>query len=443
MPSIGGRLRSKGSLTTKVSCDVRSYPISCANRTPTVYTTYYSQPVFGVKDTMYDEVDPLYWKARSMGKFVQTNELHQNTIIRESYGNTDIRQTAQTPYVCTPPQTEKPWAEYKGKFVATFHWSGFLGGNLLSSERMDNLRKQVVTECMANRQKGESNYFESLGELDQTYAMLRSPLENVNEYLDNFVRDSRYKRIQDLRRKIGKSNVAYWTWKGRKYLRSDFLRLVSGEWLRFRYGISPLISDVKAAVKVLGETFDIKDKLHTARSSAQIYDTNIIEGNVADAYARVDYLTTQSHTYKVRAWWHDTYQSTPFDKLGLTYQNVVGAAWEFTRLSFVVDWFVNVSGIIYGNIPRVDVNSLGGGFSLRNDIHQVYFPIGYTNLQPSLYIITGTIGDGVKESKSYTDRYPMSGQTYLVFKDDFRLDNWKRAADAVTLIKMQLGRMRF
>lgn len=130
MPSIGGRLRQKGDLTSKVTCDVRSYPISCANRTPTVWTTYQSQPVFGVKSTMYDEVTPGYWKTRAAYRgFVQTNELHSNTITRESYGWTSIRQTDQTPYVCSPPQTEKPWAEYNGKFVATFHYSGFPGGN--------------------------------------------------------------------------------------------------------------------------------------------------------------------------------------------------------------------------------------------------------------------------------------------------------------------------
>lgn len=438
MPSIGGRLRQKGDLTSKVSVDVRSYPISCANRTPTAWTTYLSQPVFGIKDTMYDEVTPGYWKTRALGGFVQTNELHSNTIVRESYGWTSIRQTAQTPYVCSPPQTEKPWAEYNGKFVAAFHWSGFTGGNLLEPDRCQNLRDQTRTECMANRQKGESNYFESLGELDQTYAMLHSPLSNVNKYLDDFVRDARYAKIQRLRKQQGLANRA-----SRLYGRSDFLRLVASEWLRFRYGISPLISDVKAAMRVLSETYDIKDKLHTARSTAQIFATKIIDSNVADAWAKVDYKTTQSHTYKVRAWWHDVYQSTPFDKLGFTYQNVVGSAWEFTRLSFVVDWFVNVGDLIYANLPRVNVNSLGGGYSERNDIHQVFFPVGYTNLVPSAYIITGTIGDGVKESKSYTDRYPMSGQSFLVMKDDFRLTNWERAVDAITLIKAQLSRLRF
>jgi len=364
----------------------------------------------------------------------------------QNFGFSDIVATVYNPVTCTGPN-DYTRTEYRGNLYVYDYLINVTGpASILDSAAMTSLVGEVRTACLADRGKGLTNLTESLAELDKTFAMLHSPLGNLEKFVRTFRTTKNYKRLEALR-KIGaplfSKRGLVRSKAGRKpgKLAFEFLTLLSSEWLRFRYGISPLISDVKAAMKVLGETYDIGPKPYTSRSKGRLFKTQYTPLAYSSFYYRVNAMQTATHEFSVRANWTDIYRATPFNKLGLTFKNAVGVAWELTHFSFVVDWFANIGDLIYANIPQVAVDAKGGTCSSWDTKRTVNVATGVDNLVPADRQITGTYADGVIVDRLIKRRDPMDLSTDLVIKADFRLDNWIRATDAVALIQQQLGRI--
>ncbi len=441
------RIRSQGSRTGKPYKETRSYPVSCANRTWSAW----GAPVFGVAQfgqvkSFRDYVTPGYWKLRKQGKWIPPNVMISDDITVTNFGFSDIVATVYNPILCTGPNDYSK-TEYRGNLYAYDYLVNVTGPvSLLDQSAMTSLVGEVRTACLADRGKGLTNLTESFAELDKTFAMLHSPLQNLEKFVREFRRTRNYKRLEELR-KIGaplfSKRGLVRSKLGRKpgKLALEFLTLLASEWLRFRYGISPLISDVKAAMKVLGETYDIGPKPYTSRSTGAIFKVQYTPLAYTSFYYRVNATQSATHRFSVKANWTDIYRATPFNKLGLTFKNAVGVAWELTHYSFVVDWFANIGDLIYANIPQVGVDAKGGSYSSWDTKKTVNVATSVDNLVPADRQITGTYADGVIVDRLTKRRDPMDLSSDLVIKADFRLDNWVRASDLAALIQQQLGKL--
>jgi hypothetical protein len=417
----------------------RYFPISCANRTVSPWDPYTTTiAVFGEKRTVSSNRTPNYWARRKRGEWLPDNVFTSSRRSVSSFGHTSLTWTWQQGG-CTNP-VAFVWDQIEGLRMPNYMSQQAIAERATSAGADGELVTQIITECMANRQKGSSNYVESLAELDQVWSMIRDPLTNFRSFHVQFERSERYRRLVRLRKQAGQA-VRPFTHVPRRMkgsLLGQLALLTTSEYLRYRYGVTPLVSDVKAAMGALKKNYQaaMSTEVHTARAKGQIQGQKLNDFTSSSAYLKTDWRNAITNTFSVRAKWCDQYATTPWNDLGLTYHNFIGAVWELTHFSFVVDWFANVGDFIYANLPRVGVTPLGGSYFMVDQIYNVWSFIGYTNLQPAVLIYTGALADGVIIDLNIKTRRVIDPQlrgTGLVIKSDFKLDNWTRAGDAFAL----------
>jgi len=442
------RYRTDNKLLQRAILMQRSLPISCANR---IWQDWFdsaptSPKLFGEYRITEDNVTGDYYKKRRLGDWIPPNEFQSYHLRREMIGESQFNITVDTPFVCTSPNL-KGQTDRKGSHFALCWSLNLTSGDLtdpLDSKVAQALVKQTVTECLAKRQQGKANYFESLAELDMAFGTVAGPLENLKRFLDEFSARPQQKEIKRWRRIYGnryKAEKVYPKVRGRK-LRA-FLTLLSSEWLLFRYGIRPIISDIQSAIKALESGHERKPSLHNSVAQNVITPQSIKDFTYQDVNTRIIYRQAVTHEYSVRATWTDMYQATIFQELGLTFQNVVGLPWELTRLSFVFDWIANVGDLIYANIPRVNLVAYGGSYFIRDTTTKVWAPVSMTNINPN-WTLSGTSSDIVRETVTRKRRYVQYGdQLGFTLKNDFGLTQWKRAVDASSLAWQALNKLVF
>lgn len=222
------------------------------------------------------------------------------------------------------------------------------------------------------------------------------------------------------------------------------IQFLSSEWLRFRYGINPLVSDAKAAMKALRSQYDKEPMVHKSRASGAIASGNSSTGTVDWSPIRIYFTTGASSSYIARGFWIDKYRYDQFDELGLTFKNLVGLPLELTRLSFVADWFGNFSDLLYANVPRGDMLPFGGMLTTVDTRTHVYSPTSYVNINPGVWTIAGSVGDSFFKSEKVTLRrnYTAEGASFT-FRNNFRLDEYVRATDAATIVAKLLNSITF
>jgi hypothetical protein len=282
------------------------------------------------------------------------------------------------------------------------------------------------TSCLANRGSGSANFSESLAELDQAGHMLRNPLENVHSFNESFRNAAR-----------ARGNASYLAGV------LGVWQFASSEWLRYRYGLSPLIADAKAALKAWRKTYKPIVERHTSRASGSIVNTKSEHFSVLLGLGSVGVNQFRRTDYSVRATFLDEYATDQWTDLGLTYVNLIGLPWELTRLSFVSDWFINIGDLIYANIPRPTYRPLGGCFTILRKTSSDWTCSGWDSTNP-LWNVSGAPSDTVATTTETKERRPNSDtHGSLAIKTDFRFDNLNRVADLTALIIQQISRMSF
>lgn len=420
------RLRSSGSLSVRPLMSSDSFPLTCANRIHYFGSYYPADTYVGDKRVIIDNVTENFRARKKRGEII-LNNLVSTRERNTSSGNSGLTFTSVA-NVCTGPNIKGTYA-YSGAYFAYVYrtyYGPFTNVILITQAQVDSLKNEVSTRCLAERGQSNTNLVESLAEMDKAFAMVASPLENVAKFIKSFRRNGR--RRKGYYRAAANSR--------------DFIRFLSSEWLRFRYGINPLISDVKAGMAALEKQFDRKPILKTTRANGQIQKSDRSNGSFSDGLATYNFQRVQTDSSSVRATHYDRAVWSAFDELGLTFQNTIELVWELTHFSFVADWFGNIQDLILANLPRVSMEDLGGVVTERREIISYYLPAGYT-VTTTLYTASGSVSDSFKIENFSTVRSIASSDTAFVIKHDFRFDQFKRAADAAALVVQLLQRIGF
>lgn len=429
------RLRSKGYLSNWPT----AYTSDCYNQTcgslgswTNEVTNSMMYPWTGKESTFEDVVTPRFRTEVGKGKvFFNPMRQWQRLITFSGTGGT-ANETVKLNCSGTLYTKIRRWSDSHYFFSLTGGSSFGLRGDgtlnvptaSLNALDYDAAILEVATQARAKIKSGEAGGWESAAQYDKTLALLRNPLPNFKKLSSSFLRKAR------LSKKGG---------SGPSKFVSNALEVTSGEWLKYRYGVLPLINDFQAVLNELGRGTLVFNR-HSARASLQLQKTQTYSINTTATGWACLHLVARGSTTTLRAMSLDEYKASSWTNLGLDLSQIPKTAWELVPFSFVVDWFVNVGDYLNALTPRLDVVNLGSCLVLSDVTVTTVTPQQWT--APSGHVIatppTGTYQETITERFR---RVPLT-TAGLVIKNDFRLDRPVRLGDAFALIGQQLSRIR-
>jgi len=423
--SVVSRYRSMGQRTTPITLTESYNYTTCANRAPhsVPYTAGWFQ---GYTKTMWDAVTP-DWRKKKGKSFVFNDcfitEKDYRIIGSSSYTLTAVSPTCTGPNLYgTDTQTGSVFTSYVSWNNAPSHGAG------IQVDVITAAIDEVWTGCRAKRGQGQANLLEDLAEMEKTFRMLHSPMENVVSLVKALRRNG--KRLKSYQKVNANSKAV--------------IVFSSSEWLRFRYGIMPLVSSIQAIKKALETGYSKKPTVHTARANKDLRNYTTSTAHYSDSAINFDHRKTTIAYMKVRASYSDSYTFGPLNDLGFNFRDLIGLPWELLRYSFVVDWFVNIGDFFYANIPRPGFVELGGGVTTDYTYVTTWAASsGLTATTPTVRTVSGSMSDTIYLKDRNYSRFVPSSSASIVIKQDFKLDEFVRAADAISVAIQWLNSIAF
>lgn len=230
------------------------------------------------------------------------------------------------------------------------------------------LISEAATSALAGVRKPEVNGLVALAEFKETVHSIRHPINGALKFLGRNA-PSKRKRNRLSKRSLKASA---------NHLADQHLTII--------FGLLPFISDVQGTLKVIREavktaeptvltshgqasSFDVV----TSKGSSVIYnDGNNVETLYYDDECRRTVIARAYVLYRTKV--------DMLDALGLSPSEIPTAAWQTLTLSFVVDWFANVSKFISALTPRFNLEVLVAGYTTRiTDVYQSLYSTKMTH----------------------------------------------------------------
>lgn len=200
-------------------------------------------------------------------------------------------------------------------------------------------------------------------------------------------------------------------------------------WLEARYAWSPLISDIRTAINMLAT-----DKIFSPRRTFRGWDDDGSTTSIDVTWSSGDYTyRTVGTLIETRIAKAGVLTSIDLPAIELIRDYGLlggpGVVWELIPYSFVVDWFVNISGFLGSINPTAVIRSLG---SWSTQISEKRF---------SGIIEVTHVATGVMKHLNYSDASQLYVRVPDVRATFFNIDvniNTTRVIDAISLIVRQL-----
>lgn len=274
-----------------------------------------------------------------------------------------------------------------------------------------------------------------LVELDETIHGLFNPLSALRKFIQDF------NKLKSLRR-YPNIKISYKNERSPEVLLSDTLSMLSGSWLEWRYGITPLIIAIESAIKhfkdlaqaLQGKLLRKRGKVEKEQSMPN-YTYGAYPGycgfsGVASIERKIKTVTSLYFNFTQPVTWQERY--------GLDILNAPALVWERIPLSFVLDWFLGV-GLWLQSLHLSDKRNVVGSctsqkttVTLRMPDTNVYWSVPATNYNcGSSYVMTYEKLD--RRVNQTPPLLPVVNPAFL---------SLQRRLDAATLIWQRLPKFR-
>lgn len=262
-------------------------------------------------------------------------------------------------------------------------------------------------------------------ELGKTLRMLRHPIDNLAQFLKQVKKSKRYKSWSR-QQKLDNLGTSL----------ADF---IAAEWLRYRYGIMPLLYDIQGIKALLAEPI-VSPRL-TSRASEKFNSgtlTNTIpysEG--ASGYFAGSTVTTRVVNVEVRCGILYEHECILHDRYGYGLDQQLSAIWELIPYSFIVDWFYNLGDYIDAMSPKIGVKVLAQWTTIKVVDAKGAVANAYGTPPSAYYTISGSLSATAQEVNTLYSRQPVckSGIVDLSKSWDLgRVREQNRILDSIALV---------
>jgi hypothetical protein len=273
----------------------------------------------GETNSTWDEVTPNFRKRQRLGEII----INDFTNVRESrFDSTNgIMSRANSPNPdgkTYRQQRDGPQLTYMMEQAGY----GLRTKYVIPQDKFLDAIHIAGTSARAQVSQQEADVLTMLLELKKTISTLLNPLNNLNTLI------SRFQRAKSL---------ANSTLSLSKYIGS--------EWLKFRYGIMPIMYDIQGIIKAIEK--DKSKGRHHARGSKTLSESKL-DPPAIWSHGDIDttYLDTYTDEVIIKCGLVYDAKLHVSDYLGLNLRAIPSTAWELIPFSFIVDWFVNVQEYI-------------------------------------------------------------------------------------------------
>lgn len=299
----------------------------------------------GELETMTDHVVPHFHKRIAAGEVINNAMSKSKTRRSVSFSTRSYNVNWKSTDAAAHRHCAYKYAQsIDGSFFCLNEAGAPVGHLSLDGVSEKRLRELAGTDANAGIETSQFEGATFVAELRETIGFLVNPMGNFVKKLEG------YKRSKLARKHLNHQTVA------------DY---ISSNWLRYRYGIRPLVYDIQNAAEAVAQTVHghIPER-RTSRGSASTSGSQSQSGSIG-AYCSYD--THTSGSTKVRAGVLYQASRSP-DTFGVGAPEIPGALWEAIPFSFVVDWFANVGTFVDAISPKGGITRLASWTSVEKEL---------------------------------------------------------------------------
>lgn len=341
--------------------------------------------------TMDDFVTPDFRRQSARGRIINL-PMEKTETIKEYFPGTIDRVSGIENLGCTPQR----WYLYSTRnqigpmdsyaFITKYMTiQPYASEPGLSANKEQALRELAITDAYASIGNSDVMALVALAEAGKTVDGLKSTFLRVNRILFKLVKGAKRLKQKQVKTEANKLWLDKRLKKDLVYLSKEMKDL----YMEARYGLRPLYYDLKGLVKVLTKPNQLAFDRLTFRGRQDWGDSNddrvvkriLYESDYLDH--DVTFIRSTKVDLSVRAG-----VLTSFKDLGLAQafglDLLAESAWELVRLSFVLDWFLNVGKLISSWTPNYGFKALASWVTVRKTVTKT-ITIGDTVITPRVY----------------------------------------------------------